>query len=89
MPLTSTGAGVGIGRACAVALAEAGANVVVVDINAETAEATANAVTEFQRRALAGAEADVGNLSGYRPRCPEWRWKHSDALTSLWSIMLA
>ncbi len=57
-----TGAGAGIGRACAVALAEAGANVVSVDINAETAEATANTVTEFQRRSLA-VQADTGSLA--------------------------
>jgi 7-alpha-hydroxysteroid dehydrogenase len=57
-----TGAGVGIGRACAIALAEAGANVVASDINLETAEATANAAGEYQRRAIA-VQADVGSLA--------------------------
>ncbi len=56
-----TGAGAGIGRACAIALAEAGAHVVAADINAQTADATASAVTEFQRRAIA-VQADIGSL---------------------------
>lgn len=56
-----TGAGQGIGRASAVALAEAGAHVVVADINAPSAEATTEAITATQRRALA-VQADVGDL---------------------------
>ena len=56
-----TGAGSGIGRACAIALAEAGADVVAVDINAQTAEETAAAAMDFQRRSL-GLQADVGDL---------------------------
>jgi NAD(P)-dependent dehydrogenase (short-subunit alcohol dehydrogenase family) len=56
-----TGAGQGIGRACALALAEAGAHVVVVDIAAQQAEATTEAITSTQRRALA-VRADVGDL---------------------------
>lgn len=57
-----TGAGQGIGKACALALAEAGAHVVAADINAPNAEATAEAATAFQRRAL-GLGVDVGDLS--------------------------
>ena len=57
-----TGAGAGIGRACAIALAEAGANVVAADINPQTAEATANAVMQFQRSGLA-VQADLGSLA--------------------------
>lgn len=56
-----TGAGQGIGRASAVALAEAGAHVVVADINAPSAEATTEAITATQRRAVA-VQADVGDL---------------------------
>jgi NAD(P)-dependent dehydrogenase (short-subunit alcohol dehydrogenase family) len=56
-----TGAGQGIGRASAVALAEAGAQVVAADINAQSAQATAEAITTTQRRALA-VQADVGDL---------------------------
>jgi NAD(P)-dependent dehydrogenase (short-subunit alcohol dehydrogenase family) len=57
-----TGAGRGIGRAIAVAFAEAGAHVVVSDIDGGTAEATASAVAQFQRRSLA-IQADVGDLT--------------------------
>ncbi len=46
-----TGAGQGNGRAIAVGLAEAGARVIVTDINAETAAATAEAITTADRRA--------------------------------------
>jgi NAD(P)-dependent dehydrogenase (short-subunit alcohol dehydrogenase family) len=56
-----TGAGQGIGKASALALAEAGAHVVVVDIAGQSAEATAEAITSTQRRALA-VRADVGDL---------------------------
>jgi NAD(P)-dependent dehydrogenase (short-subunit alcohol dehydrogenase family) len=56
-----TGAGQGIGRASALALAAAGAHVVVADINGENAEATASAIAETQRHALA-VRADVGDL---------------------------
>src|SRR3954449_10751323 len=56
-----TGAGQGIGRACALALAEAGAHVVVADISRQHAEATTEAITSMQRRALA-VQADVGDL---------------------------
>jgi NAD(P)-dependent dehydrogenase (short-subunit alcohol dehydrogenase family) len=56
-----TGAGAGIGKACALALAEAGAHVVAADINGPTAEQTAAAAMEFQRRTLA-LQADVGDL---------------------------
>jgi 7-alpha-hydroxysteroid dehydrogenase len=60
-----TGAGQGIGRASALALAEAGAHVVVADIAAPLADATTEAITSTQRRALA-VQSDVGvhgNLS--------------------------
>jgi NAD(P)-dependent dehydrogenase (short-subunit alcohol dehydrogenase family) len=56
-----TGAASGIGRAAALAYAEAGAAVVCADINAEGAEATAQAIQQTQKRALAVA-ADVGDL---------------------------
>jgi NAD(P)-dependent dehydrogenase (short-subunit alcohol dehydrogenase family) len=56
-----TGAGQGIGRAAAIALAEAGAHVVVADIASQHADATAEAITSTQRRALA-VQADVGDL---------------------------
>jgi NAD(P)-dependent dehydrogenase (short-subunit alcohol dehydrogenase family) len=56
-----TGAGQGIGRASALALAEAGAHVVVADISAPLADATSEAITSAQRRALA-VQADVGDL---------------------------
>ena len=56
-----TGAGSGIGRASALAYAEAGAHVVCADINAAGAEATAAAIQQTQRRALA-VQADVGDL---------------------------
>ncbi len=56
-----TGAGQGIGRASALALSAAGAHVVAADINGQNAEATARAITESQRRALA-VQADVGDL---------------------------
>jgi NAD(P)-dependent dehydrogenase (short-subunit alcohol dehydrogenase family) len=57
-----TGAGQGIGRAIAVALAEAGAHVIVADINGATAEETASAVAQYQRRTKA-IQADVGDLT--------------------------
>jgi len=57
-----TGAASGIGKACALALAEAGAQVVAADINAAGAQSTADAITAFQRHAIAVA-ADVGDLS--------------------------
>ena len=56
-----TGAASGIGRAAAIAYAEAGAHVVCADINAVGAEATAAAIQQTQRRALA-VQADVGDL---------------------------
>jgi len=56
-----TGAASGIGRAAAIAYAEAGAHVVCADINAAGAEATAAAIQQTQRRALA-VQADVGDL---------------------------
>jgi NAD(P)-dependent dehydrogenase (short-subunit alcohol dehydrogenase family) len=56
-----TGAASGIGKACALALAEAGAQVVAADINAPGAQATADAITAFQRRAIP-ASVDVGDL---------------------------
>lgn len=56
-----TGAASGIGRAAALAYAEAGAHVVCADINGEGAEATAAAIQQTQRRALA-VKADVGDL---------------------------
>jgi NAD(P)-dependent dehydrogenase (short-subunit alcohol dehydrogenase family) len=56
-----TGAGQGIGRASALALAEAGAHVVVADIARQHAEATTEAITSMQHRALA-VQADVGDL---------------------------
>ena len=56
-----TGAGQGIGRASALALAEAGAHVVVADIAGPLADATTEAITSTQRRALA-IQADVGDL---------------------------
>jgi NAD(P)-dependent dehydrogenase (short-subunit alcohol dehydrogenase family) len=56
-----TGAGQGIGRASALALSAAGAHVVVADIAGEKADATAEAITSGQRRALA-VRADVGDL---------------------------
>ncbi len=56
-----TGAASGIGRACALALAEAGAHVAAADINAAGAQATAEAITQGQRRAAA-VTADVGDL---------------------------
>ena len=56
-----TGAASGIGRACALALAEAGAHVVAADINAAGAQATAETITQGQRRAVA-VTADVGDL---------------------------
>jgi NAD(P)-dependent dehydrogenase (short-subunit alcohol dehydrogenase family) len=52
----------GIGRASALALAEAGAQVVVADIAGPLADATTEAITSTQRRALA-VQADVGDLS--------------------------
>ena len=56
-----TGAASGIGKACALALAEAGAQVVAADINAAGAQATADAIAAFQRRAVA-VPTDVGDL---------------------------
>ncbi len=56
-----TGAASGIGKACALALAEAGASVVAADINAAGAQATADAIAAFQRRAVA-VPTDVGDL---------------------------
>ena len=56
-----TGAGSGIGRASALAYAAAGAHVVCADINATSAEATAAAIQQTQRRAIA-VPTDVGNL---------------------------
>ena len=56
-----TGAGQGIGEACCLALAEAGATVVVADINGGNAEKVAQAITSFQRCAIA-VTADVGNV---------------------------
>jgi NAD(P)-dependent dehydrogenase (short-subunit alcohol dehydrogenase family) len=56
-----TGAASGIGKACAVALAEAGAAVVIADINAAGAQATADAIAAFQKRAVSVA-TDVGDL---------------------------
>jgi 3alpha(or 20beta)-hydroxysteroid dehydrogenase len=53
-----TGAGGGIGRASALALAERGCDVVAVDLSDESAGATAAAVRELGRRAIAVA-ADV------------------------------
>ncbi len=57
-----TGAGKGIGEACARALSEAGATVVAVDIDGVSAETTAKALADQQRRALA-LSADVGDVS--------------------------
>lgn len=56
-----TGAGGGIGRASAIALAEAGAHVIVNDIDNASAQATADAITTGQRRAVA-VPADVGDV---------------------------
>ena len=56
-----TGAASGIGRACALALSEAGASVVAADINAAGAQATADAITAHQRKAVA-VTVDVGDL---------------------------
>lgn len=56
-----TGAGNGIGKAIALALSEAGAHVVVADIDEASAQATTDAITANQRRALA-VQADVGDL---------------------------
>ena len=56
-----TGAGQGIGEATAKALAEAGATVIVADINGGKAEAVAQAITAYQRRAVAST-ADVGSV---------------------------
>ncbi|HEX5923175.1 MAG TPA: SDR family NAD(P)-dependent oxidoreductase [Baekduia sp.] len=53
-----TGAGGGIGRASALALAGRGCDVVAVDLSDESASATATAVRELGRRAIAVA-ADV------------------------------
>ncbi len=55
-----TGAGSGIGRACAVAFAEVGANVACLDVDAESASATAAAVSELGRKGLA-VPADVAD----------------------------
>jgi NAD(P)-dependent dehydrogenase (short-subunit alcohol dehydrogenase family) len=57
-----TGAGSGIARAIALQLAREGADVAAADINGETAEATARAVRELGRRALA-VTVDVANRS--------------------------
>lgn len=57
-----TGAGAGIGQACARVLADAGANVAVNDIDPASAEATAVAIRESGREALALA-GDVGEES--------------------------
>jgi NAD(P)-dependent dehydrogenase (short-subunit alcohol dehydrogenase family) len=57
-----TGAGQGIGKASALALAQAGADVVAVDINAESAKATAQAVTALGRKSTA-VEADIGSVA--------------------------
>jgi len=56
-----TGAGQGIGAGIALALAEAGAHVVVADINGALADKTVDAISVYQKRALA-VPADVGNL---------------------------
>ena len=56
-----TGAASGIGKACALALAEAGAEVVAADINAAGAQATVDAISAFQRKAVA-VPTDVGDL---------------------------
>ena len=56
-----TGAGQGIGAGIALALAEAGAHVVVADINGELADKTVDAISVYQKRALA-VPADVGDL---------------------------
>jgi 3-oxoacyl-[acyl-carrier protein] reductase len=53
-----TGAAQGIGAAVAVRLAQGGAQVAVVDVNAETAQATAGAITESGGAAV-GIGADV------------------------------
>jgi NAD(P)-dependent dehydrogenase (short-subunit alcohol dehydrogenase family) len=55
-----TGAGSGIARAISLQLASEGADVAAVDLNGETAEATARAVRERGRRALA-IPTDVSN----------------------------
>jgi 3-oxoacyl-[acyl-carrier protein] reductase len=54
-----TGAGRGIGAAIAGAFAAAGADVVVADLNHESAQQTADRLTDLGRRALA-VTADVG-----------------------------
>ena len=56
-----TGAGQGIGKASALKLAKAGADIAVVDLNPTTAAATAKAVEELGRRAMA-VTADLGNV---------------------------
>lgn len=48
-----TGAGGGIGRALAIGVAVEGADVGCLDLNAQTAEATAGAIRELGRRAVA------------------------------------
>ena len=53
MGVLITGAGSGIGRAASLAFAEEGAAVVAADLRLESAQATASAVEEFGRKAVA------------------------------------
>jgi NAD(P)-dependent dehydrogenase (short-subunit alcohol dehydrogenase family) len=55
-----TGAGRGTGRTVALALGQAGARVAVVDVNPDTAQQTAEALTEAGHSALA-LPADIAN----------------------------
>ena len=55
-----TGAGKGVGHAAALALGQAGARVVIVDVNPDTAQRTADAITQAGGTALVQV-ADVAN----------------------------
>jgi NAD(P)-dependent dehydrogenase (short-subunit alcohol dehydrogenase family) len=59
-----TGSAQGMGRAMALALAEAGADIVLLDRNAEGIQATAHAIQDLGRKALAvaGDVTDTGHM---------------------------